>query len=125
MLSNNQINVLKHIVDNDENLIIELVEEQGISNSLDSVGIARFIIADPKNFSQMSKSQHYHYDNAIKPLIVDVMCDGMIGQHEDGSSSCVDSEFIDEDSLLIAYQTDDMRCQQCISTTDSWNHNNP
>ena len=34
MLSDNQINVLKHIVDNDENFIIELAEEQGISNSL-------------------------------------------------------------------------------------------
>ena len=73
----------------------------------------------------MSESQHYYYDNAIKPLIVDVLCDGMIGQHEDGSSSCIGNEFIDEDSLLVAYQVDDMRCQHCISTTDSWNHNNP
>ena len=125
MLSTNQINVLKHIVDNDESFIIDLAEEQGISNSLDSVGIGRFIIADPKNFSQMSGSQKYHYDNAIKPLIVDVLCDGMIGQHEDGSSSCIGNDFIDEETLLLAYQTDDMRCQQCISTTEQWIHNNP
>lgn len=35
------------------------------------------------------------------------------------------SGFIDEDSLLGAYLEQDMRCQHCVATTNSWFENNP
>ncbi|SEO14225.1 hypothetical protein [Acinetobacter sp. yr461] len=124
MLSQNQISVLQHIIDNEEELIIELAEENNL-NSDASIGVAHFLLADVNNFSQMSTSQIFHYEKAIKPLIHRVHCDGMIGDHEDGSSSCIGDGFIDEETLLGAYLEQDMRCQHCIQTTDDWYANNP
>ena len=121
MLSQSQIDVLEHIVANEADFITDLAKSNGIKNPENSVSIAKFIIADPENFSQMSEKQTYHYENAIKPLISRVRCEGMIGEH----GSCLGNDFIDEDSLLEAYLTQDMRCQQCISTKDSWFANNP
>jgi len=121
MLSKDQIKVLEYIVDNNEEYIIESAEENGINNPDDSLGIAKFLLGDPANFSKMSVSQKYHYDNAIKPLIIDVLCEGMI----DEEGSCIGNGIIDEDSLLGAYMMQDMRCQHCISTKDAWFANNP
>lgn len=125
MLNKNQANVLEHILCSNEELITDTAKENGVNNSDASIGVAQFLIGDPENFSKMSKNQKYHYDNAIKPLINNVPCDGMLGTHEDGSSSCIGNDYIEEDNLLIAYQTDDMRCQQCIYTTNAWHANNP
>jgi hypothetical protein len=125
MLTKNQTNVLKHILDNCEEYIIELAEENSISNTDATIGVAQFLVANPENVSKMSQSQNFHYEKAIKPLIHNVHCDGMIGDHEDGSSSCIGDGFIDEDSLLGAYIEQDMRCQHCIVTTNSWFENNP
>ena len=121
MLSQNQIDVLEHIVANEAEFIADLAKNHGIKNPKDSVGIAEFIIGDPENFSQMSEKQIYHYENAIKPLISRVPCEGMIGEQD----SCLGDNFIDEDRLLEAYLARDMRCQHCISTKDSWFSNNP
>ncbi len=41
---------------------------------------------------------------------------------DDDLNTC--GSFIDEHSLLIAYQTDDMRCQLCRYDSDKWNDNN-
>ncbi|HFD2143760.1 TPA: hypothetical protein ACF2EA_003584 [Acinetobacter baumannii] len=125
MLTKNQINVLQHILDNCEEYIIELATENSISNTDATIGVAQFLVANPENFSKMSQNQNFHYEKAIKPLIHNVYCDGMIGEHEDGSSSCIGNGFIDEDSLLGAYLEEDMRCQHCVSTADSWHANNP
>lgn len=125
MLTKNQIIVLQYILDNCEEYIADLSEENGITNTDASIGVAQFLVANPENFSKMSKNQKFHYETAIKPLIDHVSCDGMIGEHEDGSSSCIADGFIDEDSLLAAYMAQDMRCQHCIYSTDSWHRNNP
>lgn len=125
MLNKYKINVLKNILDNNEELIYDLAKENGVTNPDASIGVAQFLVGDLENFSKMSANQKYHYNNAIKPLISNVPCDGMIGMHEDGSSSCIGNNFIEEDNLLVAYQINDMRCQQCISTTDAWHANNP
>ena len=90
-----------------------------------SVGVAKFLVGSSDNFAKMSDNQQYHYNQVIKPLISRVSCDGMIGVHEDGSSSCIGTDFIEDDQLLGAYQLDDMRCQQCTSTSESWHANNP
>lgn len=124
MLTKNQTNVLKHILDNCEEYIIEIAEENSISNTDATIGVAQFLVANPENFSEMSEKQKFHYEKAIKSLIHNVPCDGMIGDHEDGSSSCMGNGLIDEDSLLGAYLEEDMRCQHCRATASSWFENN-
>lgn len=99
MLSTDQISVLQNILDNEEELIIALAEENNIKSDA-SIGVAHFLLADVNNFSKMSTHQNFHYENSIKPLIYKVLCDGMLGEHEDGSSSCIGDGFIDEESLL-------------------------
>jgi hypothetical protein len=121
MLSQNQMDVLEHIVANEAEFITDLARSQGIKNPKDSVGIAEFIVGDPENFSQMSDKQIYHYEKAIKPLISRVPCEGMLRE----KGSCLGDDFVDEDSLLEAYLARDMRCQHCISTKESWFANNP
>lgn len=118
------MDVLLYILENSEELIIENAEEESM-NADASMGVAKFLVGDSENFVRMSDNQKYHYNKVIKPLISQVSCDGMIGIHEDGSSSCIGNEFIEQDQLLTAYQMDDMRCQQCISTSESWHANNP
>lgn len=124
MLSTDQISVLQHIVDNEEELIIALAEENNIKSDA-SIGVAHFLLGDANNFSKMSSHQQFHYENSIKPLIYKVLCDGMLGEHEDGSSSCIGDEFIDEESLLGAYIEQDMRCQHCKQSAETWHVNNP
>ncbi len=121
MLSEDHTKVLKYIVDNNEEYIMDSAKENGINNPDASVGVAKFLLGGSGNFSEMSVNQKHHYDNAIKPLIIDVPCDGMI--NEDGS--CIGNGSIDEDSLLGAYIGQDMRCQHCVSTKDTWFANNP
>lgn len=121
MLNNTQKAVLNHIVNN----AIELIEELAQENSLNeeaSIGVAKFLLADNENFTKMSQKQLHHFEKVIKPLIENVLCDGVIGIHEDGSSSCIGNEFIDEETLLQAYETDDMRCQLCIADAEAF-HN--
>lgn len=121
MLSSLQINVLQHLLTNCEEYITNLAEENGIKNTEATLGVAKFLVSHPENFIKMSSNQKFHYTTAIEPLINDVCCDGMTG--EDGS--CLGNGFIDEYSLLGAYLEQDMRCQHCITTTDSWFKNNP
>lgn len=121
MLSAHETNVLQHIIENCEEYIIDLAEENGIKNTDASIGVAKFLVAHTDNFTKMSDSQKFHYETAIEPLIRDVSCEGII--NEDGS--CLGNGFIDEDSLLGAYLEQDMRCQHCIGTANSWFENNP
>ena len=124
MLNNDQIATLEYIVNNREELIIERAQEESVEED-SSIGVANFLLGNRDNFASMSQRQRHHYDKVIQPLISKVYCEGMIGFHEDGSSSCVGTEFIEDEQLLAAYQLDDMRCQQCISSNESWNANNP
>lgn len=124
MLNNTQKEVLNYIVNNSPELIEELAEENSLNEEA-SIGVAKFLLGDDGNFDQMSQKQRHHFEKTIKPLIENVRCDGMIGDHEDGTSSCIGNEVIDEDSLLQAYECDDMRCQHCIAETNIWHENNP
>lgn len=121
MLSENQANVLKDILDNNENLIIDLAIKNNISDPDASIGVAKFLVGNPENFSSMKPKQKYHYDNAIEPLINDVPCAGPVGEYH----SCRGNGFIEEDGLLWAYRGQDMHCQECIGEEDRWFAENP
>lgn len=121
MLNENQIEILKSIVDDNKELIIDLAKANKISNLDASIGVANLLIADSNNFSKMSSNQKYHYENAIEPLINDVPCEGMIGDY----SVCVGNGLINEENLVWAYRYQDMRCQACIGEKDHWYNKNP
>lgn len=121
MLSSIQIKVLQHLLANCEEYIVDLAVQNGIKNTDATLGVANFLASHPDNFIKMSPNQKFHYTSAIEPLINEVCCDGMTGEE----GSCVGNGFIDEDSLLGAYLGEDMRCQHCVSTADSWFENNP
>ena len=125
MLSTDQVDVLKHLIANEVESIESSAAESSVSNSDASVGIANLLIANPENLQSLSSKQLFHYKTVIEPLIHHVRCDGMIGDHEDGSSSCIGDGYVDEVSLLRGYLLEDMRCQHCIQTADSWFANNP
>lgn len=122
MLNNNQIELLKYLVKND--FVLSNAEYLGVTNPLASVGVAEFLLGDDQNFQKMSPAQKYHYETVIEPLLKDVPCDGMIGDYEDGSSSCQGDGYIDEETLVGAYIDGDMRCQHCLSATNLWEKNN-
>ena len=64
MLSTHQTTVLQHIIDNCEEYIIELAEENGITNTNASIGVAKFLVAHPDNYTKMSLNQKFHYETA-------------------------------------------------------------
>lgn len=121
MLNQTQINVLKDIIDNNEYLITDLARKNSVSDPNASVGVAKYLLGNPANFSSMKPKQKYHYENAIKPLVNNVLCEGMIGENH----SCRGNGLIDEDNLIFAYRDQDMRCQECIAEGERWFDENP
>lgn len=121
MINKGQVEILKTIIEDNEELITDLAKANKISNPDVSVGVAHFLVADNSNFSKMSKSQKYHYDNAIEPLISKVRCSGMNMDYQ----SCVGNNYIDEADLIWAYRYQDMSCQECKTEKDRWYINNP
>ncbi len=125
MLTIDQVAVLKHLIENEPEFLESSALEGGVSNPDASIGVAKLLVASSENFQRLSSKQLFHYETVIEPLIHQVCCDGMVGDHEDGSSSCVGDGYVDEVSLLRGYLLEDMRCQHCIATADSWFANNP
>jgi len=124
MLNPAKLSVLQYLLHDYEEFIIEFAQDQGIKNPSATIGVLTYLLANPKNFSAMSLAQKYHYVTAIEPLVTNVPCDGMVGTLDDGSSSCQGDTFIDDDSLLRAFQLEDMRCQICVHDKDTWYRNN-
>lgn len=125
MLNSIQLAVLEYLLDNNEEIITDFAEDQSVSNPLATVGVGKFLVGTPENFSEMSPAQRYHYNTVIEPLVVNVSCEGMLGMHEDGTSSCQGNGFIADENLLEAYQLNNMCCEECNYTYDAWHRNNP
>ena len=124
MLSTKQIEVLQYLINDNIESILNFADECNVSNSDATIGVAKLLVGNSGQIQSLKSKQLYHCKTVIEPLINDVRCDGMVGDLEDGSSSCNGGDYIDEDSLLIAYQTDDMRCQICKYDFDKWNEDN-
>ncbi len=105
------IEVLSHIVNNSVELIERLADENGLDCSA-SVGVAKLLIGNNGNISELSPRQKHHYEKCIQPLIEDVPCEGVIGPVEEGST-CSGNGYIDDESLLGCYLEDDFKCQLC------------
>lgn len=106
------LEVLNHLIHND----VERIEALATYKKLDataSVGIAKFVSAQNGDVTSLSGRQTFLFDTAVRPLIQNVRCEGVIGLLEDGSDSCVNDSIIDDESLLLSYIDDDFKCQQC------------
>lgn len=105
------LEVLKHIVDNE----VEKIEELANENNLDcraSVGVASFLLGNDGDISKLSHKQQHYYQHCIQPLIEDVPCNGVIGMVEEGDT-CNGNGYIDDQSLMGCYLEDDFKCQIC------------
>lgn len=95
------LRTLRHLVDNDENRILE-----NIPTSVDSdatLGIARRLIGNGESVESLTDNQQWHYQEFIKPLIEDVAC---------SNNDC--GQIIEDDqTLLTGYQIDEVICQHC------------
>lgn len=114
------LEVLNHLIQNDVERIEQLAAK-GKVDAVASVGIAKLIAAQKGDVTSLSAKQAFLFDTAVRPLIVNVPCEGVIGLMEDGSDSCVSGGFIDDESLLLSYLDDDFKCQHCRHDAERMN----
>lgn len=108
------IAALRHIVENNPELIEENVAARG--NPTAAIGVAKLLVGNQGNVDALSENQRYHYESHIRPLIENVPCDGVFGpEDEDGNGGCIGSGRIDDEDLEGCYMLDEMFCQECQS----------
>lgn len=111
------LEVLGFIVDNCPEKIEKLAEENNVKNVDASLRLAELLVRGKIAFEDLTKPQEYHYENAMRPLIENIPCNGVLGIIENGDGeyveTCNGNGYVDEESLLISYQEDDFKCQIC------------
>lgn len=115
------LDVLKFLIDNEEQ-----IKETAENNNLDpevSLVIARILYDNKGDLSSLKGKQNYHYEKVIEPLFFRE-CEGPVGLMPDDEgnfvSSCVHTKYIDEESLLLSYEEEDFKCQNCRYDTQKW-----
>ena len=106
------LEVLNHLIHNDVERIEALATDKRVDAAA-SVGIAKLVSAQKGDVTSLSAKQAFLFDAAVRPLIQNVRCEGVIGLLEDGNDSCMNDSIIDDESLLLSYIDDDFKCQQC------------
>jgi hypothetical protein len=83
-------------------------------------GIARLLLDPNVGVEALTPAQDRVYRAAIRPLIYRVPCEGPVGlvSGDDSVSSCAHGGYIDDQSLVTAYQLDDFVCQNCRHERD-------
>ncbi|AJO77494.1 hypothetical protein [Pseudomonas sp. MRSN 12121] len=105
---------LRHIVENNPELIEENVPERG--NSAATIGVAKLLVGNNGNVAALSENQRYHYETYIRPLVESVPCDGIFSADAEGEhDGCIGNGIIDDDDLEGCYILDEMLCQECQS----------
>ncbi|PLX61557.1 hypothetical protein [Sedimenticola selenatireducens] len=101
------LEVLHHLVKNDESLIETLAIENGIDQQA-SIGVAKLLDANGGDLSILSNKQRFHFEKCIKPLIENVQCQGVFGPE-----TCTGNGIVDDELLLGCYITGEFKCQLC------------
>ena len=111
------LEVLGFIFDNCPEKIEELAEENKVRNVDVSLRLADLLGHGKKTLEELTEAQMYHYEKAMRPLIENVPCEGVLGiiENDDGEyvDTCNGNGYVDEESLLISYQEGDFKCQTC------------
>ncbi len=109
------LEVINHLIDN-EHYIMEKAADCGLDGSI-SLIVAQILRDNNGELSSIKGKQIYHYENVIRPLLEEVVCEGPIGfvEDEDGNyeSSCINGGIVDDESLYQAYLEEDFKCQTC------------
>lgn len=71
-------------------------------------GVATYLLDIEGNLDLLTAKQKVTFDKFLKPLLVDVRCQGITGPED-----CVGSGIIASDLLLKCYHNDEFRCQAC------------
>lgn len=111
------IAALIHIVENNPELI-EGEVPAGI-HSATTIGVAKSLIGKKGNVEELTENQRYHYVNFIRPLVENVVCDGVFGPEDEGGDGCIGNGRIDDGDLAGCYIADTMLCQQCRHAQDN------
>lgn len=95
------LRTLRHLVDNDENRILENIPANVDSDA--TLGIARRLIGNGGSVESLTENQQWQYRQFIKPVIEDVLC-----TNEDCGQLIEDDQ-----TLLTGYQLDEVIYQHC------------
>lgn len=106
-----RLDVLKHIVENDSDLIEAAVRRHDPAAAL---GVAKLLLGNGGDLNKLSAKQKFYWTSYIRPLLEDVPCEGVFGD----AGTCTGNGIIDEDSLLMAYQEQSFLCQHCSYDKD-------
>jgi hypothetical protein len=114
MLDGGQVDALEFLLANDTSRLESAAERAGQDYAA-TVGIARKLIGEQGSTSGLSAAQAHVYQRAIRPLLVDVPCEGPLGYvaGEQNQSTCAAGGTIDSESLRTAYEMNDFVCQTC------------
>ncbi|MCG3814276.1 hypothetical protein I3260_18745 [Photobacterium damselae] len=106
--------VLNYIVTSCPERIVELGEDNGVADTETSIRLARLLATGELILENLTAAQMYHYENAMRPLLENIPCDGVINSFmSEDDDLCTGNGFVDDESLLMSYETDDFRCQHC------------
>ncbi len=81
-------------------------------------GIALFAVEN--GYEALSDKQKYHFDNAIRPLIEDVQCDGYTHELEEVHREC--ENILNDADLVEYYRNDDGFCESCQAQAEADAH---
>ncbi len=106
------LNALDFLVRNREELIRESANDNNLNE--DNVwGVAQKVVGE-KSIEALSEKQRYLFDNALRPLIENVSCQGWFDEFDGDEGSHFDCQnTVEERRLIECYQAESMLCESC------------
>jgi len=102
------LDALTEIVENQDNYLEGQANDLGLK--VGSVRAATLIV-DDEGYDALKGKQVWVFDNAVRPLIEDVPCDGYRGPFGEDDIEC--NNLVDDDDLVESYQSDSFLCGYC------------
>lgn len=108
------LNALREIIENHEHLLVERAQSMGLEEQ--SVRAAALIV-DDRGYDALVGRQIWVFDNAVRPLIEDVSCDGYQGLFGEDQNEC--PNILEDDDLVECYQNESLLCEACQGNANS------
>lgn len=110
------LDALDELITNQE----EIIRASAESNELnaDNVwGVAQQVLGE-RGIDNLSEKQKYLYENAIRPLIENVPCEGWFDEYDGDHGSHYDcNNMIEKERLAECYRSGSMLCESCEEET--------
>jgi hypothetical protein len=111
------LNALNEIVLNQENYLEQSAEELGLD--FGAVRAAALIVND-KGIDKLKGRQVWIFNNAVRPLIENVQCEGYRGPFGEDENDC--QNMIDDAELDESYANESFYCESCqgVANNDAY-----